>query len=93
MATPTIKATYSLDVQTVATLDALARRWGVPKSEALRRLIRQAAGDVEHDVDARLEALDELQRSLAVDAAQARAWANEVRDERRASTRDDLLSR
>jgi len=86
MTSPSIKATYSLDAETVAALDALARRWGLPKSAALRRVIREAAGGVERDVTSRLEALDDLQRSLTADAA--RAWADEVRDERRASTRE-----
>lgn len=35
MATMTIKSTYSLDVGTVRTLEELARRWNVSKSEAL----------------------------------------------------------
>ena len=42
MATPTIKSTYSLDVESVRALDDLARRWQVSKSEALRRAIRRA---------------------------------------------------
>ena len=43
MATPTIKSTYSLDVESVRALDDLARRWQVSKSEALRRAIRSEA--------------------------------------------------
>jgi hypothetical protein len=39
MATTTVKSTYSLDVDTVRELDAVARRWRVSKSEALRRAI------------------------------------------------------
>lgn len=89
MASPTVKSTYSLDERTVATLEALARRWGVPKSEAPRRIIRTAAGDVERDVDARLDALDALQRAVGGDAAQA--WLRAVRDARRASTRDSRM--
>src|SRR5207249_7015562 len=44
MALPMIKSTYTLDVATVRTLEALARRWKVSKSEALRRAIRSASG-------------------------------------------------
>ena len=36
MAKMTIKSTYTMDVETVRTLEDLARRWNVPKSEALR---------------------------------------------------------
>ena len=43
MATPTIKSTYSLDVETVRTLEALAQRWNVSKSKALQRSILAAA--------------------------------------------------
>jgi Ribbon-helix-helix protein, copG family len=44
MATPTIKSTYTLDLDTVRALEDMARRLGVSKSEALRRAIRLAAG-------------------------------------------------
>ena len=37
MAVTTIKSTYSLDVETVRTLETLACRWNVSKSEVLRR--------------------------------------------------------
>jgi hypothetical protein len=40
MATETIKSTYTLDVDTVR---ALARRWNVTKSEALRRAMEASA--------------------------------------------------
>lgn len=86
MTRPSIKVTYSLDAETVAALAALAQRWDLPKSAALRRIIRAAAGEVDSDVASRLEALDELQRSLPADAA--RSWVDEVRDERQASTRE-----
>ena len=36
MATTTIKATYSLDPETVRLLERVSRRWGVSKSEARR---------------------------------------------------------
>jgi predicted DNA-binding protein len=82
MAIPRVKSTYSLDVETVRTLDALAHRWGVPKSEALRRVIRAAADAEPNDG---LAALDALQRAAGVSAGRAVAWARQVRSERRAS--------
>jgi len=44
MAPSMIKSTYTLDAETVRTLEGLARHWRVSKSEALRRAIRTAAG-------------------------------------------------
>jgi hypothetical protein len=39
----TVKITYVFDVETVRTLEDLARRWNVSKSEALRRAIRASS--------------------------------------------------
>jgi hypothetical protein len=86
MATQTIKTTYALDVETVRTLERVARRWGVSRSEALRRAIRVAARDAGPASDA-IVALDALQRSLGLSATASRAWASRVRAERRASAR------
>jgi hypothetical protein len=65
MAVTSIKSTYSLDVETVAALERMARRWNVPKSEALRRAIHRAS---EEDGDVPLtpvQALEALQRACA----------------------------
>ena len=64
MATPTIKSTYSLDVESVRALDDLARRWQVSKSEALRRAIRSEASRQPAAGGDALAALDQLQASL-----------------------------
>ena len=86
MARTSIKSTYSLDVDTVRTLERLAQRWKVSKSEALRRAIRAASGEGAEDASDGLQALDQLQRSLKLTPARARAWAAAVRRERRASS-------
>ena len=39
MATPTVKTTYALDLKTIRSLEGLAQRWNVSRSEALRRAI------------------------------------------------------
>lgn len=88
MATPTIKSTYALDVETVGALDALARRWNVSKSEAMRRAIRASAAA--HAVTVApepVQALDELQKALALGTAAAARWSNQVRADRRAGSR------
>jgi len=85
MATPTIKSTYVMDVATMQALDRIARRWRVSKSEALRRAIRAAADQQPAESRDALQALDQLQRSLKLTPARARAWARTVRGERRAA--------
>jgi hypothetical protein len=85
MAKPTIKATSSLDDETVRLLERLARQWDVSKSEALRRVIRASASEPRGD-DA-MAALDRLQQSLGMTQAVAAAWARHTRAERRASSR------
>lgn len=84
MASPTIKSTYALDVETVRTLERMARSWRVSKTEALRRAIRAAAGDLEGDPA--IAALEALQRRLRLTPDAARHWTRAVRNERAASS-------
>jgi hypothetical protein len=86
MAIPTIKSTYTLDVDTIRTLEDMARRLGVSKSEALRRAIRSAAGKERAGGSDALQALDRLQKSLRLTPAKAQAWAHSARKERRVSS-------
>ncbi|HYL22689.1 MAG TPA: ribbon-helix-helix protein, CopG family [Gemmatimonadales bacterium] len=85
MAIPKIKSTYALDQETVQRLEHMARRWGVSKSEALRRAIRAAALESSGATTDSTRALDELQRSLRLSRANARVWAGRSRGERRAA--------
>ncbi|MHC4956716.1 MAG: ribbon-helix-helix protein, CopG family [Planctomycetota bacterium] len=87
MAIASIKGTYSLDVETVRSLERLAALWAVSKSEALRRAIRMAA-EQHAGIDAgTTKLLDQLQRSLGLDEDAAAHWNEQARDERRASAR------
>ena len=86
MATPTIKSTYVMDVETSEALERIARRWRVSKSEALRRAIRAAAEQQPAEPGEALRALDQLQRSLKLTPARTRAWGRAVRRERRAAS-------
>ncbi|GJG85855.1 hypothetical protein tb265_10360 [Gemmatimonadetes bacterium T265] len=86
MAVPKIKGTYSLDPSTVGELEQVAKRWGVSKSEAIRRAIHAAAEGVRSaHVTTRLDLFDQLQQSLGLDQAAADAWVADVRAERDAS--------
>lgn len=87
MATTTVKATYSLDEETVRTLDHLAQRLRVPKSEALRRAIHHLAHQDLAPGDVEIAALDELQLRLGLTMREAESWASRVRRERLASSR------
>ncbi|MGH7334303.1 MAG: ribbon-helix-helix protein, CopG family [Candidatus Rokuibacteriota bacterium] len=82
----TIKSTYALDAGSVRTLEQLARRWRVSKSEALRRAIRGAAGQAPPQAVEALKALDRLQHDLDLTPARARAWARRTRAERGAAS-------
>lgn len=87
MATPTIKSTYSLDLESVHTLETLARDWKVSKSEVLRRAIRVVAQQQSPAGSAALNALDQLQTSLRLRNVDLAQWEREVKDERHASAR------
>jgi hypothetical protein len=88
MATQTVKTTYSLDLKTVRTLETLAQRWKVSKSEALRRAIQASAnrepGEAGREA---IRALDELQQALGMTTETADRWVRAVQGERRAWTR------
>ena len=88
MAVTTIKSTYSLDVETVRTLESLARRWNVSKSEVLRRAIRAAAGEKSQRAREKREALRQLQASVKRRGIDVAAWEREIR-----ATRDEAWSK
>ncbi len=87
MAVTTIKSTYSLDVESIHTLEKLAQRWNVSKSEVLRRAIRLAALDGSPCDGAVLGALDRLQASLRLRRVSFAQWEQDVKTERRATAR------
>ena len=94
MAITTIRSTYALDVETVRALERIAQRWQVSKSEALCRAIRAAADEQPATARKALDALDDLQRSLNLTPAKARAWTRQARANRRAwSTRSETRGR
>ena len=91
MAIPKIKSTYSLDVETVRTLESLARSWNVPKTEVLRRAIRAAAaGERSQRACEKLEALGQLRDYVQRRGIDVEAWAREVRATRDAAGRKRL---
>ena len=93
MAVTTIKSTYSLDVETVRTLESLARRWNVSKSEVLRRAIRAAAEENSPQARERLAALNKLQASMKARGVDFEAWERDVRATRDTAWRNRLAAR
>ena len=87
MATAKIKATYSLDIETVKDLEQMAKRLKISKSAALRRAIRLAADSDLRPGEDQLQALDELQSSLELSPEDLRKWEEEARKLRQASSR------
>ena len=87
MASTMIKTTYSLDVETVRALEDLAKRWDVPKSEALRRAIREVSRAAPSKSSDALRALDEIHKSFPLSLAEARRWEKAISAERRAWSR------
>ena len=85
MAKMSVRTTFALDPQTAAALDHLALRWGVSKSEALRRAVQVAAVVEESDRSDAMAALAELRERLGLDEEKADRWIAEIRAERRAS--------
>lgn len=85
MATMMVKSTYSLDVETAETLEKMAKRWKISKSEALRRAIRAAAGCQTLE-EQPIQALDRLQEALHLSVETARRWSRRARSERRTSS-------
>ena len=81
MAIPRIKATYSLDIDTMRVLERAAKRWGVSKSEALRRAVRAIATPGGPEPEA---TLDELQAAAGIATASANRWIRDLRTERQA---------
>jgi hypothetical protein len=69
----------------VRKLEELARRWGVSKSEALRRSVH-AASLQQTGASSPLAAFEAVQRSLNLSKRQASDWEASVRAIRRASS-------
>lgn len=77
------KSTFSLDARSVHTLERLAKRWQVSKTEVVRRAIRKAEETDTPTVEERLAALRSLQNSMERKKVDFEAWKKVIRDGRR----------
>lgn len=76
----------ALDQFTVRVLDTLAKKWGVPKAEVMRRAVRRIKEeeDMKDQRPKPLQALDWLQNGGGLTVKEAEAFRNEVQAEREA---------
>lgn len=76
----------SLDGFTLRMLDALAKRWQVPKAEVMRRAIKRLKEeeDLKDQFPKPLEALDWLQNGGGLTVQEADAFKEDLRAEREA---------
>ena len=83
MPTSTVKATYSLDPETVRLLERMARKWNVSKSEALRRAIHLGSAAMPPETEAPLAAFDRMRASTMLREPQVRRWLQDIKAERK----------
>lgn len=78
------KATFSLDPASLARLETLAHKWQVPKTEALRRALQQAA-DNEKALSAqeKIALLHRLQTKFAEAGVDFERWKRDIKLGRR----------
>jgi len=101
MATMTIRTTVAFDPATAARLERLAKRWGISKSETLRRALESAelaaAKTIPDTPQPSMEeiaamtpqnALEWLKSHSLVTANQGAQWRQELRE-----TREDFAAR
>jgi predicted transcriptional regulator len=82
-----IKSTYSLDPETVRSLEEIATKCKIPKSEVVRRAVAALAKSMPDDRQERLAIWERLQAEIRLDDETARRWADGVRAERMAMPR------
>ncbi len=84
MAITTAKVTYSLKPETVLRIEELAVKWGVPKSEVVRRAVKGVAAEpADLKKVTPLEALEWFRKHPLPKKA-AEKYITEIRRERRA---------
>lgn len=74
----------ALDQMTIGCLDLLAKKWGVTKSEVMRRAVKRIKEeeDMKDQCPKPLQALDWLQNGGGMTVEEAETFRDEVRAER-----------
>lgn len=88
MAITHVKVTYSVQARTAQRVAELSSRWGVPKSEVIRRVIDEAATG-KSTLPKKLTPIEVIERLMSTPSrmkpGEAEAWTREIRRSRRAS--------
>ena len=84
MAYALTRTSMALDQMTLGFLDLLAKKWGVPKAEVMRRAVRhlKEEEDMKDQCPKPLQALDWLQNGGGMTVQEANAFRDEVQAER-----------
>jgi len=85
-----LRGTFSLDAATLMDIAQLAARWGVGKSEVIRRSVRVASehsSELFPDRSSPKEALRQLQKDFPLTPKGRAAWKESVLKERMAVAR------
>lgn len=91
----TVRTTVAFDPATAARLERLAKRWGISKSETLRRALEAAERSQARETDfaeeaiARmtpLEAFEWLQKNPILPPGTGEKWRQELREQRQIDT-------
>jgi predicted transcriptional regulator len=81
---PMLKSTFSLDEESIAKLQRLARKWQVSKTEVLRRALHQAAQrEAAHSPEAKIATLHRLQKQFAEAGVDFERWKRDTKRGRR----------
>jgi len=85
-ATTLVRTSVSLDTDTLANLDSLAKRWSVSKAEVMRRAIRKmkTEADAEDQRPSPLQALEWLQNGAGLSVAEGAEFKANIEAERQA---------
>lgn len=83
-ATTLVRTSVSLDTDTLANLDNLAKRWSVSKAEVMRRAIRKVKteADAEDQRPSPLQALEWLQNGEGLSVAEGAEFKASIEAER-----------
>jgi predicted transcriptional regulator len=84
--TTLVRTSVSLDTDTLAHLDSLAKRWSVSKAEVMRRAIRKMKeeADAEDKRPSPLQALEWLQNGAGLSVAEGADFKADIQVEREA---------
>lgn len=81
---PALKSTFSLDAESIERLQALARKWQVPKTEVVRRALQQAsANESTLSPEQKIATLHRLQKRFADAGVDFEKWKRDTKRGRR----------